>query len=298
MKNLRRAYGYIALAILFWSTVASAFKLALRELDYVQTLFFASFFSMIVLAAVIIFQKKTDLLFKQTKPDIIKSAVMGFLNPFLYYIVLFKAFSLLPAQEAQPLNWTWPIVLTLLSAPLLKQKLRSKSIIGVFVSFTGVLVISTGGNPWNLRFTNLFGDILAVSSSIVWALFWISNLKDHREPVIKLFMGFIFGTIYSFITLLLMSKFMIPEISGLTCTIYIGLFEMGLTFIIWLKALDIAGDNASVANYAFLTPFISLIFIHYIVGETILISSIAGLTLIIGGILIGSVGKNYSSDIG
>ena len=34
----------------------------------------------------------------------------GFLNPFLYYIILFKAYSLLPAQEALSLNYTWPLV--------------------------------------------------------------------------------------------------------------------------------------------------------------------------------------------
>ena len=296
MSNLKNAYSRILAAILLWSTVASVFKLALKELDYIQILFFASFSSTAVLAVIILLQKKIPFLIKQTRLDIIKSAGIGFLNPFLYYMALFKAYSLLPAQEAQPLNWTWPIALTLLSAPILRQKLRFISVIGIFVSFTGVLVISTGGIPWDLHFTNLTGDIMAVSSSIIWAAYWIINLKDRREPVIKLFMGFVFGTFYSLTALLLMTNFETANISGLAFTVYIGLFEMGLTFIIWLKALEIAGDNASVANYAYLTPFISLIFIHYIVGETIQISSITGLTLIIGGILIGSVRRKYSSD--
>ena len=244
----------------------------------------------------IIVQGKTSLLFKQTGNEVLKSAGVGFLNPFLYYFILFKVFELLPAQEAQSLNWTWPIVLTLLSAPLLKQKLRRKSMIGVLVSFMGVLVISTGGNPWNLRFTNLVGDTLAVSSSVIWALFWILNLRDKRDPVVKLLMGFIFGTIYSFIALYSLSEVGLQGNMSLICTIYIGIFEMGLTFILWLKALEITGDNASVANYAFLTPFISLIFIHYIVGEQILFSSVAGLSLIITGILIGAIGRNMDIE--
>ena len=296
MKKSNTAYGLLGLAILFWSTVASAFKLALSEIDFVQTLFYASLFSLVTLTIAVIVLRKTALLFRQTRRDILKSAGVGFLNPFLYYFILFKVFDLLPAQEAQPLNWTWPIVLTLLSVPLLKQELRSKSIIGVCISFIGVLVISTGGNPWNLRFTNLFGDILAVSSSLIWALFWIFNLRDTREPVVKLFMGFIFGTTYSFIAVIILSDISLQGGSGLFYTIYIGIFEMGLTFIIWLKALELTGDNASVANYAYLTPFISLIFIHYVVGETILISSVSGLSLIIMGILIGAIGGNIITD--
>jgi len=71
--------------------------------------------------------------------------------------------------------------------------------------------------------------------------------------------------------------------------VYIGLFEMGVTFILWMKALSLAGNNARIAGIAYLTPFISLVFIHFIVGETIAVSSVAGLILIVGGILIGAI---------
>jgi drug/metabolite transporter (DMT)-like permease len=58
-----------------------------------------------------------------------------------------------------------------------------------------------------------------------------------------------------------------------------------------LKALELAGDNIKVGTYAYLTPFISLIFIHYVVGEAIKITSICGLILIIAGILIATPGS-------
>ncbi|NJK98814.1 MAG: EamA family transporter, partial [Bacteroidales bacterium] len=51
--------------------------------------------------------------------------MLGFLNPLLYYLVLFKAYSLLPAQIAQPLNYTWPLILVILSIIFLSKNIRS-----------------------------------------------------------------------------------------------------------------------------------------------------------------------------
>ena len=67
----------------------------------------------------------------------LRSAALGFLNPFLYYLVLFEAYDRLPAQEAQPLNYMWPIVVVILSAPLLKQPIGRVSLAGIAVSFFG-----------------------------------------------------------------------------------------------------------------------------------------------------------------
>jgi len=66
---------------------------------------------------------------------------------------------------------------------------------------------------------------------------------------------------------------------------YVGFFEMGITYIIWLMALKLSATTAKVTNLIYLSPFTSLIFIHFIVGEKILISTITGLVLIIAGIV-------------
>ena len=123
MTNQGRAYLYAGIAIFFWSTVASAFKIALRHLDFYQLLFIASWTSFLILTITAAFQGKIKIIIKTPPAGYFRSAMYGFLNPFLYYIILFKAYSLLPAQVAQPLNMIWPIVLVFLSVPFLKQKI-------------------------------------------------------------------------------------------------------------------------------------------------------------------------------
>lgn len=286
MENQTKAYLFAALTVLLWSTVASAFKLTLRSLSFIQMLFIASVVSTAALFLILLVQGKWNDLKTSSKNDLVRSAGLGFLNPFIYYLVLFKAYAVLPAQEAQPLNWTWPIMLVLLSAVLLKQKIGLKSIFAIMVSFAGVLVISTQGNFQDLRFSNAFGAALALSSSIIWALFWIYNVKDSRDEVLKLFLSFGFGSLYTLAAVLLSSEGLHFSTAGTIGAAYIGLFEMGLTFVFWLKALKLSRTAAQVSNLVYLAPFISLFFIALIVGEEIRLSTISGLVLIISGILI------------
>jgi drug/metabolite transporter (DMT)-like permease len=180
MKNQSKAYIFAVLSVLCWSTVATAFKIALNYQDYIHLLLFSSFTSVIILFIIIIFQRKLSLLRNQSGKNILNSIILGLLNPFLYYLILFKAYSLLPAQMAQPLNYTWGVVVVLLSIPILKQKIRIINIAALLVSFIGVIVISTKGDVFSLKFSEPLGVALAVGSSLVWSLYWLYNMKGMK----------------------------------------------------------------------------------------------------------------------
>jgi len=286
MKSQKKAYIYAISAVLFWSTAASAFKLTLRYTDVLPLLLYSSLTSFAVLFIVLLVQGKFSLLLSCTKKDLLRSFCIGLLNPFLYYVVLFKAYSLLPAQQAMTLNYTWPLMLVLLSIPLLKQNITARSIIAVVISFTGVIIIGTEGTITSLHFISPGGVVLALGSSIIWALFWIFNVRDHRDEVVKLLLNFTSGTGFILIVSSLFSGVSVPGIPAACGMVYIGLFEMGITFVLWLRALRLSGTTAQVGNMVYLSPFLSLIFIHFVVGESIAVSTFAGLLLIMIGIVL------------
>lgn len=286
MVKQRKAYFCAIAAVLLWSTVASAFKISLRFSDVLPLLFYASIVSTIFLFCSLSFLKKLSSLRALSKKDYFHSALLGFLNPFLYYLVLFKAYSILPAQQALALNFTWPIMLVLLSIPLLSQKIKIRSIIAIIISFFGVLLIATRGDILGLRFTNVTGVSLAVGSSVIWALFWIYNVKDRRDEIVRLFLNFAFGSCFIFVSMLLFSKPKVPSFNAILGAIYIGLFEMGITFLVWLKALKSSKTTAYVANLIYLVPFLSIVVIHFVVGEQIFFSTVIGLIFIVSGIII------------
>ncbi|MBM3404840.1 MAG: DMT family transporter [Bacteroidetes bacterium] len=101
-------------------------------------------------------EKKCDLSTIRRK-DILRSMLMGLLNPFLYYLVLFQAYSMLPAQEAVVLNYTWPVLLVLLSIPLLKQKISAFSVPAILISIAGIIVIAWRGSLAGFHFSNIPG---------------------------------------------------------------------------------------------------------------------------------------------
>jgi drug/metabolite transporter (DMT)-like permease len=285
-KNPRKAYIYAGLSVLFWSTAASAFKLTLDHINFIQVLFIATLTSCLALFLVLFFQKKVYLLRQTAGKEYLYSALLGFLNPFLYYLILLKAYSLLPAQVAQPLNFTWPIMLVILSVPLLGQRISLSGIGTMFISFTGVYLISTQGNPLDPGIADPLGVTLALGSSVIWALFWIYNVRDSRNEVVKLFLSFCFAILYTGTAMMLSSGFMGLKWTGVAGAIYIGLFEMGFTFIFWLKALQYAESTDRVSNLIYITPFLALLLINLVVGEHIHVTTIGGLILIVAGIVL------------
>ncbi len=291
MTKQKKAYIFALSAVLLWSTVAVSFKKALQYVDFLQLLLFASFTALLIFLFIAFINKTVHQLFKIKKKDILSSAFIGFLNPFLYYVVLFKAYSLLPAQIAQPLNYLWPAVLVLLSAPLLGEKLKLTSILSLLIGFIGVYIISTRGDLFGFKIDKPFGVALAAGSSVIWALSWIFNQKDKRNEQTKLFWNFLFGFIYILIAVIIFSELKIPGTNGIFAVIYVGFFEMGITFFLWLKALQLTERNDNISNLIFISPFLALFFIHIILKEEIFYTTYIGLILIISGIFIQKIKK-------
>lgn len=292
--NNLKAIMFATSAAMLWSTVATAFKFALKHYSESEMLFIASLSSFVVLAIVGLMQNKFAASFKVSFAHHSKSLILGALNPFIYYLVLFRAYNLLPAQEAQTLNYTWSIMVVIFSVIFLKQKIKLINIAAILISFFGVIIIATKGNLLSFQFANPLGLMLALGSSIFWASYWIISMTDKRDEIQKLILNFFYGTILILIYHLIMSSgFSKINLNILYC-VYVGLFEMGITFILWMFALKYAENTSKVSNIIYLSPFLSLFWINIFLNEAIAISTIIGLILIVIGILIQSRNKSVS----
>jgi drug/metabolite transporter (DMT)-like permease len=109
--------------------------------------------------------------------------------------------------------------------------------------------------------------------------------------VASLFLNFLFGLPLVFLAVVVLSGLRIEHTVGLLGAAYVGVFEMSIAFVLWLKALRLAHTTASVANLIFFSPFLSLIFIHFFVGEKILASTLVGLVFIVAGNVLQQFGK-------
>ncbi len=285
-KNQTRA-TYLALAaVLCWSTVATAFKLALMQLSPLQLLFFSALFSWLFLLGFTVVSGRLSLIKSTMAAEWKTYLQLGVLNPFLYYFVLFQAYDLLPAQQAQALNYTWAIMLSLLAVPLLGQRLRRQDLVALVLSYFGVLVICTKGDLAQLNFESVPGVLLALFSTLLWALYWIVNTKSKADPVVGLLCCFSISLPLIALLMSYQGVWMIPSLKAWLLSGYIGLFEMGITFVLWLLAMKAAENTAAISNLIFVSPFLSLTFIALILKEEIAIATPVGLGFIILGLLV------------
>lgn len=287
MDDEKKALFYGLSAVLLWSTVATAFKLTLREFTPVQMLAFASYISVLALLMICFLQRKTAQIWPTFCANPLFFITLGIINPFAYYLILFKAYALLPASQAQTINYSWAITLTFMSAVFLKQTIRKQDYLAAIICYLGVIIIATQGNLLEMTFESPAGVALALVSTLLWAGYWILNRKNKADPVISVLLGFLVSLPFS-TGVMLYYGFTWNTISwqGWLSVSYVGLFEMGITFFLWLNALLHTQNTARISNLIFISPFVSLILLSLIIGEQIHISTFFGLVLIIAGLTI------------
>lgn len=286
MIDERRAIGYGVSAVLLWSTVATAFKLTLEEFTPIQMLTIASFISALALITICYFQGKIHQITSTFFANPIYYLLLGLVNPLAYYLVLFKAYELLPASQAQPINYSWAITLTIMASIFLGQKIRKQDWVACAFGYLGVIVIATKGNLLSLEFESPLGVALALISTLLWAGYWILNAKNKADPIVGVLLGFLLALPFAVGLCVYESASWEISTKGWVAVTYVGLFEMGLTFVLWLSALRATENTARISNLIFISPFISLMLLSSIIGEEIPSSTFIGLVLIVTGLVI------------
>jgi len=268
-------------AVLMWSTVATGFKLGLAVLAPAQLLLLGACVSAAVFvpAAIRSGWPKQSL-------NLREGLVFALMNPVLYYLVLFEAYDRLPAQIAQPLNYTWAIMLALLAVPVLGQRLTLRMGLGILIGYLGVVVLLSQGRFDALPDVDWFGVALALGSTLIWAGYWLFNARSATEPAALMATSFLLAIPVLFILCVLG-----PGLPGLTSDAllygaWVGLVEMGVTFLMWQQALRRTRHAGRIGQLIFLSPFLSLLLIGSVLGETVHLTSWIGLGIIVAGLLV------------
>ena len=286
MKQNRQAILYACIAVLSWSTVATAFKKSLEHISHFELVLVSCVTSLLIFAILMTIQKKWSLLKGLTGKEWGYFALLGLLNPVAYYLVLFKSYDLLPAQVAQPINYAWPIVLVVLLAFVTKQRIPGKKYIGMAISLAGVATISLGGGLAMENGLSVSGLLLAALSAFLWALYWVVNNKNKErfDASLAFFMTFFFGSLYMGVASLFVGVDL-NTVPGLLWGSYVGAFEMGIPFICFGLAMRKTDNPTLINQLTYLSPFMSLFIISIVLGEKIVPTTMIGLALIVFGII-------------
>ena len=268
---------------LMWSTVATAFKLALAHITPAQLLLGGHGVGALVLLVAV---ARRHGLRAITGSLLWRALPLGLLNPVLYYAVLFAAYDRLPAQIAQPLNCTWSIVLALLAVPMLRQPLGVRTLVALTVSYVGVLISVTGGEFSLQSAYDPTGVALALGSTLIWAAYWLLAARDSRPPELLLCGGMLAALPVSLAYCLLTDGLPPPSWPLLFGSLWVGCFELGFAFLTWLAALRLTRSAARVSQLALFSPLLSPLWIYLVLHEPLHWASMVGLVFILVGALL------------
>ena len=281
---MKKTYILAGTAILMWSTMATVSKLLLGTMSNFQVLCISSLLAGLSMLVINGISGKLKLLKTYCLKDYLIMTGVGMLGIFLYYSFYYIGMGRMLASQAFIINYLWPIMSILFAAILLKEKLTFRKGIAISLSFFGVIIV-TGKELIQFDPYMIFGAVMCICGAVCYGAFTALNKKYHYEKGISMMVAFFMSFLLS---LLLNLKSLgswhinLGQLLGLGWN---GIFSMAIGNTAWALALE-KGNTAKISNLAYITPFISLIWTALILKEKISIWSVAGLCVIVLGILI------------
>src|SRR5690242_20235396 len=107
--------------------------------------------------------------------------LLGIGGLFGYHALYFAALQLAPPAEANLVNYLWPLLIVLLSAPLAGERLGWPHLVGALLGFAGVVLLAFGRG---LGFTPAYalGYVLALGCAFAWSLYSVLSRRFGETP--------------------------------------------------------------------------------------------------------------------
>ena len=286
------AYIFLLLTVTFWAGNFIVGKYAsLYEVPPFSLNFYRWFFAWLILVPF-------------TLPEIIKKKEYIFQNYKLFIILGVTSITIFNSIVYYSLNFTQvisgvlmistiPVMIMFFSFILKIEKTNIFQIIGVILSFLGVIIIITKANfeiLKNLDFNK--GDITMVVAMFSWALYsTLLKRQKYELSQISLLQVFIsFGLIF------LIPVYFIEYQVGFRINLdkpfililsYVVLFPGLASFILWIKGISMIGANRS-GVFLHLMPIFSAVMAMIFFNEKFMFYHILGACFIISGILLSN----------
>jgi len=106
--------------------------------------------------------------------------LLGVGGLFGYHALYFAALQLAPPAEANLVNYLWPLLIVLLSAPLAGERLGWPHLVGALLGFAGVALLALG----RVSFTGAYalGYALALGCAVAWSLYSVLSRRFGETP--------------------------------------------------------------------------------------------------------------------
>ncbi len=284
-------YFSLVLTMLFWGLTFVIYKFAFESFRPVTVIFLRLILSVpfIIISATVL--KKLE---KIAKKDILYVIVLSAFEPFLYFMGESYGLTYVSSTMAAVIVATIPLIVPVAAFIVYRERLTTINMTGLVVSFLGVLaVVFSGGLNFGATFKGVLLMFLAVFSAVSYAILVKKLTGRYNGFTITAYQNF-FG-IFMFLPFFLIfdvGHFIstVPTTHAILAIVYLAVFGSSITFILFTQGVRELG--ASKANiFANLIPVFAAIASYFLLREEMPLLKIAGIILVLIGLLLSQVGK-------
>ena len=182
--------------------------------------------------------------------------LLGVGGLFGYHALYFAALQLAPPAEANLVNYLWPLLIVLLSAPLAGERLGWPHLAGAALGFAGVALLALGRG---LGFSGSYamGYLLALGCAFAWSLYSVLSRRFGETPTDAIAAFCAASAALSLLCHLLFESTVWPASTvAWLAVLALGLGPAGAAFYLWDHAVK-RGDIRALGALSYATPILS-----------------------------------------
>lgn len=282
---MKKQYVYAAITIALWSTTATVGKLLLGSLSSMQVLAASCGYAAVFLLLLCLVQGKLKLLKTCRVKDILAMSGMGMLGIFFYNLFWFIGIRRISASQAMIINYLWPMMAILAACVILKERLTFRKTIAALMSFAGVIIVTFNGHSGGIDAQALLGIVFCMMAAVSYGLFVALNKRMSYDKTMSMFVYYLVGFVVSALCVAVSGEGLRMDGMQHLGMAWLGVLTHAVGYVGWALAMD-GGDTAKIANLAYITPFLSLVWNFLVLGEPLSLRCVLGLVVIVAGIFV------------
>jgi len=274
-------------SVVIWGGSFIATKFLLYELEPLLIILVRQILAVLFLSVIAIQQKKS---FAINLHDHTYIFILSLIATFHLWIQL----NGLKHTTASNTGWIigiTPVFMTILGIIFFKEKITFTQLIGILISFTGLILLISKGNISSIDFISNKGDFLILASSFTWSIYSFVNKKIsvHYSPLMTILYLFLMMSIilvpFTINSKNINSLFQLSALSW-SALIFLGIFCSGLAYVLWAQAMS-EMESSKVGAFLYIEPFVTVFTAWIFLKEEISFFTLfSGIVIIIGVILV------------
>lgn len=182
--------------------------------------------------------------------------LLGVAGLFGYHALYFASLQLAPPAEANLVNYLWPLLIVLLSAPLAGERLGWPHLAGAALGFTGVALLAFGRGV-HFEGSHVLGYLLALGCALTWSLYSVLSRRFGETPTDAIAAFCAASGLLSLVCHLVFEQTVWPATTASWLAVLaLGLGPAGSAFYFWDHAVK-RGDIRALGALSYATPILS-----------------------------------------